>query len=190
MFPDRVTLDERAKYEEIHAFPEYGANSPGMINVERFMRVVPEEERGHSLLDIGCGTGLAGLAFTEYGFSVSWWDITDAALDARVPRERFTLGPVWRGHVKWKFDWGYSCDLLEHLPPQFTMLAVDNILRSCHRAWLQIHFIHDNSGRLIGRPLHLTVQPFNWWRDSLAEVCVIDECRDLCGEGLFIVRRR
>ncbi len=188
-----VLAPERTKYDEIWSTPEYNASlSPGLENVERFMNVI-KPALGASLIDIGCGTGKAGLEFERRGLQVSWMDLTAAALDADVDQGHFADGPVW-GHA-WRgmrpnsWDYGFCCDVLEHIPTEYTMLAVERILRSCRTAWLQIAFKPDALGALIGKPLHLTVQPFTWWRDRIATLGSIMDARDLCGHGLFVVKR-
>lgn len=190
------TLDpaapERAKYDEIWSMPEYRVFSPGMENVDRFIQVL-KPTKGDTLIDIGCGEGKAGLAFQEYGLDVSWLDITEAQLSEQISRKRFIESPIW--HDLWThrrvlgWQYGFCCDVMEHIPIEFTMLSLERIIRSCRTSWFQISHEPDMFGHLIGTPLHLTVQPFDWWRDRIASVGVITDARDLCGMGLFVVRR-
>lgn len=184
---------ERAKYTEIWSFDEYRrANSPGLINVDRFMSVM-KPTPGSSLIDIGCGSGRAGLEFQRRGLNVKWIDLTSAGLSPDVPRDRFIEAPLWDhewldiygGYI----DYGFCCDVLEHIPTEYTMLALDRIIRACRTTWLQIALRPDEFGKLIGEPLHLTVRPFSWWLVRLATLGTIVEARDLCGDGLFIVER-
>jgi hypothetical protein len=50
--------------------------------------------------------------------------------------------------------------------------------------------LHDDGyGKFIGKPLHLTVQAFAWWRDRIATLGNLIEARDLCGTGLYVVQR-
>src|SRR6266566_8500612 len=92
---------ERAKYAEIWTdVPDYRKYSPGMENVQRFMDWwLNDAGFKPSLLDIGCGTGEAGLEFFNLGFDVRWLDITDAGLSPDVPRKRFIQAALWE-------DWG------------------------------------------------------------------------------------
>lgn len=180
---------ERAKYAEIWGIEAYQkAHSPGEENVDRFMKVM-QPQQGKSLLDIGCGAGRAGLAFKERGLNIGWLDITSAALDPRVDVSQFIESPLWgRWPGGLHYDYGYCCDVMEHIPTEYVMLSVERILAACDVAWLQISNLPDQFGALIGEPLHLTVQPFNWWKVRLATVGTIIDARDLCGMSLFVVR--
>src|SRR6187549_3029780 len=103
--------EERAKYSEIWSFDEYReANSPGLINVDRFMSVM-QPKPGTSLIDIGCGSGKAGLEFEKRGLQVSWTDITDAGLDKAVKRHRFIEAPLWGFTPLGEWDYGFCCDV-------------------------------------------------------------------------------
>lgn len=181
---------ERAKYAEIWSLDEYReSHSPGLENVDRFMKVM-EPEPGSSVIDIGCGQGRSGLEFQNRGMRAWWLDITDAGLVPEVDRSRFIEAALWAttwgsGHL----DYGFCCDVLEHIPPEYSMLCVDRILQHCNKAWLQIAFLPDEFGKLIGEPLHLTVHPYSWWLVRLATLGKVVEARDLCGQGLFVVER-
>jgi hypothetical protein len=184
---------ERDKYAELWTdVPEYRNFSPGLENVQRFFDVL-SPQRDYSLIDIGCGEGVAGLAFQDRGLKVTWLDITDAGLKPEVPRQRFIRSALWD---RWKllnqmgFDYGFCCDVMEHIPTEYTMLALDRIISACRMSWFQIAFLHDGHGKFIGKPLHLTVQPFVWWLDRLKGIGNVIDARDLCGRGLFIVEAK
>ena len=191
---------ERAKYAEIWStVPEYRKYSPGLENVERFMSVL-EPKVGSTVIDIGCGTGGAGLSLqNDHGLKSWWLDITDAALDPGIERSRFIESPLWAPdwsvkhsgplQVERRWDYGFCCDVLEHIPTEYAMLTVDRILASCQTAWLQICLVPDEFGKKIGEPLHLTVKPFSWWLVRLATLGTVIDARDLCGNGLYVVTR-
>lgn len=193
---------ERAKYETVWAFEDYKKYSPGMENVARFLKIVQPEPR-EWIIDIGCGTGGAGLELEKAGLETHWLDITDAALDPAVKREKFIQKPIWgdwsfpRSHSISKsasifstgWHYGFCCDVLEHIPPEYVMLCLDRITENCGTSWLQVCNLPDNFGKLVGQPLHLTVQPFVWWRERLKEMGTLVEARDLCGTSLFVVER-
>ena len=196
---------EREKYSEIWSrFPEYRKHSPGLENVERFLKVM-QPKPGATIIDLGCGEGVAGLAFEAAGLNVDFLDITDAGLKPEVAPEQFHRRPLWEPipmrtfatigerdraimHNR-RFDYGFCCDVLEHIPPEYTMLCIRNIVDSCDKAWLQIALRPDEFGQLIGEPLHLTVQPFTWWLTRIATIASVLDARDLCGDGLFIISR-
>lgn len=182
-----LALVEKQKYETIWAFQDYRKYSPGMENVARFMEVI-QPPRNHTIIDIGCGEGKAGLEFHKAGLRANWLDITDAALSPDVDRSSFIQQPIWgfwRKPLRW--DYGFCCDVMEHIPPEYVMLCLDRITTNCRISWLQVCNLPDSFGGLIGQPLHLTVQPFTWWRDRLKEVGTLLEARDLCGASLFVV---
>ncbi len=187
---------ERAKYAEIWSLPEYRtANSPGLENVDRMISVL-NPKPGSSIIDVGCGTGCAAMEFERRGFRAGGLDITDAALE--LDRSRFIEAPLWSdwanpksGLISRKLRWDYAfcCDVLEHIPPEYTMLCIDRILGACDTAWLQISLRPDEFGKLIGQPLHLTVHDFDWWLLRVSTLGRVVDARDLCGVGLYVVRK-
>lgn len=184
---------ERAKYKEIWTdVPDYRKYSPGMENVSRFMDIIKPEERS-SLLDVGCGTGGAGLEFARHGLDVRWIDITDAGLDKEVPRDHFIQAALWTDwecDLRCTYDYGFCCDVMEHIPTEYTMLVIDRIISVCDIAWFQIALVPDQFGAMIGQPLHLTVRPFGWWLERLRIAGKVVDARDLCGQALYIVEKR
>ena len=186
--------EEREKYKEIWSIPEYRINSPGLVNVDRFMGVI-QPESGSSIIDIGCGASVAGLKFKELGLESWYLDITSAAKPEEVPWNRFLETPLWN---QWggklfprgkRWDYGFCCDVLEHIPTEYTMLCVDRILSYCDVCWLQIALLPDEFGQLIGEQLHLTVKPYSWWLARLATLGKILDARDLIGNALYVVKR-
>ncbi len=187
---------ERAKYEEIWQIPAYKNYSGGLENVERFMKVMnppPSPIRETlTLIDIGCGEGLGGLAFQRLGFQVDWMDLTRAGLHVNVPLGRFIEAPLWsdwgsqRRTLGWRY--GFCCDVMEHIPTEYTMLCIDRILSYCGQCWFQIDLNPDQFGKMIGEPLHLTVRPYDWWLVRMATLGKVLDARDLCGQGLYVVQ--
>lgn len=196
-----VAKQERDKYTEIwNTVPEYREReaSPGLENVARFLAVMRPYDgsfsaHAYSVLDIGCGTGFAGLELERHGLQVNYLDITDAGLDPQVDRGRFIEASLW-GDWSWRnrhgWDYGFCCDVLEHIPTEFTMLCIERMIANCRQVWLQLSNRPDNFGRLIGEPLHLTVRPFQWWLVRLNLLAAVEEARDLCGTSLFVISRR
>lgn len=187
---------ERTKNLELwRDIPDYGEFSPGMENVEPFLQIVKPpigELKGLSLLDAGCGSGRAGIAFEERGLQVSWLDITDAGLDPRIKRRRFLEQPLWQPFpIGMHWDYVFCCDVMEHIPTEFTMMVIGNLLSRCSRlAWFQIALVPDEFGKAIGRPIHLTVQPFTWWRDRFATLGNLVDARDFGLRALYLVERK
>src|SRR5882724_1213520 len=130
---------ERAKYQEIWTdVPDYRKYSPGMENVQRFMDII-KPKPGSSLIDIGCGTGDAGLEFVNRGLRVRWIDITDAALSDEISCDNFIQSALWMDwEQKCFYDYGFCCDVMEHIPTEFSMLVINRIVQVCKTTWFQI----------------------------------------------------
>lgn len=139
------------------------------------------KKRG-TLLDIGCGTGRAGEKLNDGGWQVTLMDFAENAPEVQLPFIRQCLWSRW-GSQRW--DYGYCCDVMEHLPPEKVNAALKNIFAHCDNVFFSIHFDEDQFGAVIGHPLHLTVQPFTWWRDKLGEYSTVKDARDLIGMGTF-----
>lgn len=182
---------ERKKYNEVWQHPNYGKCSPGLDSVVRFFNVV-DPLPGSSIVDLGAGSCLAGLEMAKQGMDVWYTDLTDIAVPPEVDRQRFIQAPLW-GNWRPKrygpWEYGFCCDVLEHIPPEFTMLCVDKILTNCRVAWLQICLVPDNFGKDFGEPLHLTVQPFRWWLTRLSMLGKVVDARDLIVCGIYTVTR-
>lgn len=186
---------ERAKYQQTWEIPNYKDTSPGLNAVEHFMKLVKPKE-AETLIDLGCGTGAAGLALARKGLWVYWTDLIPDVLDDEVNKERFVACPIWSRswHVMRPLGWdyGFCCDVLEHVPTEYTMLAIDRILTRCRTAWLMIATLPDGFGPLIGHTLHLTVRPIDWWLARISTLGVVTDARDLsdnCNRALFVVTR-
>ena len=177
-----ISERERSKYEKAWALEGYGA-SPGMRYLDMFWGIAKPPQNA-SLIDIGCGDGQAGKALRDRGLLVCGFDLVGS--ESGLP---IYTGTVWRDLLDGPFDYGYCCDVMEHIPTQFTALSIDSILRSCSFAFFAINFELDRHGDAIRDRLHLTVQPFTWWRDMMRELGTVHEARDLLGNGVFYVER-
>lgn len=185
---------ERALYQGVWTDLEtYGDIAPGEFYLPLFLQVAGES-RGH-VLDAGCGSGKGALGLQRAGFRVSCCDLTDAGLVDEAKALPFSEACLWHS-LKWcaplgSFEWVYCCDVMEHLPTQFTMLAVEQMLRVSRKGvFLGIATVPDQFGVWAGRALHQTVQPFTWWKDALGEVGTIVDARDLILSASFYVRPR
>lgn len=201
---NNLVVAERNKYEDMWAVDAYNRNSPGERLVVPFVDMVgplvqsdfnsPEKGRGHlwdpskhSVLDAGCGAGRGMLALRKAGFfDVRGIDI----VDVRLPEAQdfgFVESPLWDA-LKIKTDFVYCCDVLEHVPPQFTMLVIARLLEVAKRGvFLSISNVPDTYGAWVGKTLHETVQPFVWWRDNISVLGNLVEARDLLISSLFLV---
>jgi len=193
------TATETEKYNDVwQALPTYGAYSPGELLFPLFLQMVGDA-RG-TVLDAGTGSGKGALALAAAGFDVTCCDVTSAGLVPEATALPFHVTSLWHdlwpiakgvGHPgRTQFDYVYCTDVLEHIPPQFTMLAIDQMLRVAKKGlFLGVSLRADDFGAWVGQPLHQTVQSFTWWRDSLKELGEVVEARDLFSEAVFLVGR-
>jgi 2-polyprenyl-3-methyl-5-hydroxy-6-metoxy-1,4-benzoquinol methylase len=195
-----LLASERRTYEDIWSSVEsYAAHSPGEHYLSLFLSLI--DFKTGTVLDAGTGSGKGGVALAQAGFDVTLCDITDTGLTGEAKALPFHSACLWhdlsriahnRGQFgRSKFDYTYCTDVLEHIPPQFTMLAIDQLLRVTRQAlFLTVSLVPDNYGVWVGTALHQTVQPFTWWRDSLRDMADVAHARDLLSNAVFLLRPR
>ncbi len=167
-----IREQEREKYADVWQIPQYHDFSHGEFHSEMFMEITGATP-GESVIDFGCGTGKGGKALKKRGLKPTYLDLVRVG-NLRPFREQSLWQPI---HGLW--DYGLCCDVLEHLPCEFTMLAVSNMLKAVGGLFLSICFEDESFSEMVGKPLHLTVRPFTWWRDNLREIGELVEARDL-----------
>jgi len=183
----KITEAERAKYGKVWGLDDYAVYSPGEQMADYFFRIAAPT-RGQSVIDVGAGSGAGSRALASRGLSVKAFDISDVGW--RNQSIVLKTGCIWRDlRQSPPSDFAYCCDVMEHIPTEFTALAISEILGVCGKAFFSISFTEDGFGEYIQDHLHLTVKPFTWWRDMLAEVGVVHDARDLMGFGVFLVGR-
>lgn len=167
-----TTESERQKYREMWAREAYRKFSPGLAVFHQAYEWM-DPSRGASFTDFGCGQGVVSDALLRRGHEVLAVDI---AANAYKGDAEFFEACLWELpdslHVS---DYGYCADVMEHIPPEM----VDDVLRNIAAkvrvsAFFQIALFPDEMGKLIGKPLHLSVFPADWWRDRLS--VVFDNC--------------
>ena len=179
-----IVESERLKYQQAWKIPQYANHSPGEEITDLFVEMCSP---AGDAIDLGAGSGKGALALEKLGLEVTMLDLTfDGLIGGNHLRK---IGaPLWG---KWlgAWEWGYCTDVMEHIPPEYTMLTLDRIMSHCEQAFFHICLIPDGFGKVIGQPLHLTVMPFEWWRDRLGEFGTVVECRDLMANGVYHVVR-
>lgn len=178
---------ETAKYEAMWALPEYHKRSPGGDWVEKFIDIA-KPKRGETVVDLGCGAGAAMDGLEGAGLEVTGLDLADFREDKAFCFIRSSLWGRWRGLKGRKFNYGYCCDVMEHIPLDYVTLALERIRANCRHAFFSVASMEDSCGAMIGEPLHLTIMPFEWWKTKMAEIGELIEARDLLYENLFYVR--
>jgi SAM-dependent methyltransferase len=185
----RVRAAERETYEAMWRVDGYAAHSPGAELASAFADMA-RPTRGQTALDAGCGSGKGAIALEALGLSVRMCDITDVGVLDEARRFPFETVTLWEP-LPVMSDWVYCCDVLEHIPEAMTMLVIARLLEASKLGvFLSISLVADNFGVFVGKPLHQTVKPFTWWRDQLAELAEVVECRDLLTNGLYLLRAR
>ena len=156
---DTTTAQERNKYEKTWRDNRYRMCSPGEMSLPMFLKHEPE--RG-TLIDFGCGTGRATAALIKEGFDAKGVDIAQNAVDNSIP---FELACLWEKAFKAK--WAFSCDVLEHIPPEHVQAVLDNMVTE--NCFLRVHLHEDKFGKNVGEKLHLTIQPHEWWLNEISK---------------------
>ena len=198
-----IVARERTLYEDVYdSVAKYASESPGRVNFPTFLEMarISERERYRlSALDAGCGGGYGALEFKKAGFGkIVMCDITNFGLADEAADIPFYQTPLWdslhvttRSTLGGRFDYVYCCDVLEHIPKEFTMLTVSRLLEVARLGvFLSIAHRIDVHGLWVGKHLHQTVEQFTWWRDNLSALAEMIECRDLLSSGLFLLNPR
>jgi 2-polyprenyl-3-methyl-5-hydroxy-6-metoxy-1,4-benzoquinol methylase len=193
---------ERETYTDVWSSVEdYAALAPGTLYLPIFLSLIGPARRGVTILDAGTGSGKAAVALSDEGFMVRTCDVTDAGLVPEAKSLPYQDACLWHdlshltrafGHPnRTKADYVYCTDVLEHIRPQFTMLAIDQMLRVCANGlFMSVSLMPDSFGVRIGKSLHQSVFPFMWWKENLSELGQIVEARDLIHDATFLVRPR
>jgi len=194
-----IVTAERDCYEEMWGVAQYADVSPGEQFAKVFDALVRDrgdDPRNLTVLDAGCGSGNGALALKALGYQVTMCDLTPAGLVPEARALPFFETTLWASlkqrHVfGGAYDYVFCCDVLEHLPTVFVGLAISEMLKVARKGlFLSVALGPDNLGVWVGRPLHLTVQPFPVWRDQLNEFGCVVEARDLIKEGIYLVEKR
>ena len=170
---DKASQKEKAKYEKMWQEKSYRGASPALSYLEHFIRVA---NPGKSIVDFGCGTGQASLEFKKRGFDVTLVDLASNCLNPVVQNElsenfRFVECSLWDIPEEVEADYGYCCDVMEHLPEDKVAATLKGIYKATvGSTFFSISTINDSCGKLIGDTLHLTVKPAEWWVDRIEEV--------------------
>lgn len=159
--------NEREKYEGIWKVDSYRRISPGLASVEQALDLL-KMPQGSSIADFGCGTGRCVKWFQDNGYRAVGVDIAGNCLEEDVP---FVQAALWDAAKLPAVDYGFSTDVLEHIPTDHVL----DVLKAIHSSvsvacYLNIDTIPDAFGVQIGQHLHLTVMPAAEWLQVLSTV--------------------
>jgi SAM-dependent methyltransferase len=167
---------EAEKYGRIWALPEYRKVAPGETTAQEFLRQAKPRHGAH-VLDFGCGTGRGALMLSLLGgCKVTMIDFVRNCLDPEIAGAVMTQ-PHALAFIKADLEqplpihaeYGFCSDVMEHIPPDKVDRVLTNLLTAAQHVFFSISTVPDSCGALIGEELHLTVQPYGWWMQKLAE---------------------
>lgn len=179
---------ERAKYETMWGFDSYRERSPGMRHLSDAMfRLLPEQ--GATMVDFGCGTGRVARAMQKQGLEVTAVDIAANACEefsGDFVQASLTDLPESLG----RHQYGFCADVMEHLPTERVAEALANMARHAGKTYFQIANFHCHEGDKIGEHLHLTVKPYQWWKDLLNQYFEVLWCEAAAKHHVFVCKSR
>ncbi len=203
---ESMTDLERSKYEKVWADPEYLNCSPSDYYLETFLDIA-QPKKGETLIELGCGSASAAMKLVnDHNLRIQLLDITPYDKMPLVDEakkyveasngERYWQRSLWDawydGNVKRDlpcFEYGYCCDVMEHIPLEYVMLTLDRMKTACNYLFFCICNVQDYFGpKVVGEPLHLSVLPFQWWLSKMKEIGEVLDARDLSNDSLFYVR--
>lgn len=179
MDPALLQADEQAKYETMWQHDAYRTFSPGLHALEHLNLLGCFRKLAvHTLLDAGCGSGKFMRRILEqhaHEFSIRGFDIARNCLDpwfADHAPDLLTTGCLWSETGLPRPNDAVVCtDVLEHIPTAHVPAVLANLRAAATKVvFLGIALFPDGFGpKVLGQPLHLTVQPVDWWRRQMAD---------------------
>ncbi len=193
--------DEQQKYMKCWNLPAYRNHSPGERTVDMFLECDIElsdaEGNPSTLIDWGCGTGRGGYKLWRRGFDVTLLDFAPNCLDENIAAVASIDDGTLRflehsliDKLDYHADYGYCCDVMEHLPPDEVDAALAVILENSTHCFFQISTMQDHFGSHedINEPLHLSVHGYQWWLKKFVSHGVrIHRSMERPGQVIFFV---
>ncbi len=181
-------LEEREKYRQVWEEPAYRNHSPGEEHAAEFVQMA-EVQQYHHVLDLGCGTGRGGSRIRALaGCPVTLVDFARNCLDRDLRHDLAFVEADLSKPIPASGDYGFCCDVLEHIPPSQVEAVIRNCLAAAPTVYFNISTLPDQLGQLISRPLHLSIHPFAWWRDEFKRLgYAIRFAEERPGEAVFLI---
>lgn len=178
---------EREKYELMWTFPQYRECAPGESLVHLAVKTLGMQ-LGDSVIDFGCGTGRAAQKLESLGYGVTAIDFASNCFDPGIDVP-FVNACLW-DLPDMQADWGYCTDVMEHIPMEKVADVIKGVASRCSKgAFFNIATREDGLGRLIGKKLHMTVMPGEYWKALLSEYWInVEQQTRAGGEEIFIVK--
>ncbi len=166
---------ERAKYERVWALPEYRQVCHSLKLWEEHREWFPAEFA--LAVDLGCGLGLLFGLWNDQGIDAWGVDLAGNSLDPGVHKygHKVIHASLWEITLPRCFDLGVCTDVMEHIPPDYVVITLESIARLCSEVLFKV--AHGPTNDLGGSPLHLTLQPVDWW---------INQMKNIGGEAEFL----
>ena len=164
----RIETREHKKYMSLHA---NGYGSTGyQKHISEYVRWSTEPD--YKILDLGCGCGVAVAYLLQNKRLVFGVDITLVGVKSKLSKANFsrvfTEANLWSLPFKDdEFDYTFSADVLEHIPPALVKDAIAEIFRVTSKQTLHVVSIQPSNNKKI--KLHLTVKPLEWWKDIFSK---------------------
>lgn len=125
-------------------------------------------------IDFGSGTGRLVKAWRAHGIDAKGVDISANAADADIA-EHIVIANLWALHQTVLLpysDVGVCADVMEHIPPEKVEDVIACIAEACAMCVFKIaNFPSVGAG---GQPLHLTLQPREWWERMLSQYGTVE----------------
>ncbi len=158
-----LVAEERRKYTKMWGVPEYHRHSPGLAVAPHVAGLLGMQP-GESVIDYGCGAGLALDVFRASGLTAIGVDLVALGpdvIEATLWNLPADLGPT---------DYAFSADVMEHIPTRKVDVVLGGIRdRTLRAAAFTIASTKCTVGQRHGERLHLTVKPRHWWLARLHE---------------------
>lgn len=184
MDPTLLQSQEQAKYETMWQHDDYRTFSPGLYALEHLALIDCFRKLSvRTILDAGCGSGKFMRRILEQHaneYSIRGFDIARNCLDpwfAGREAELLTTGCLWDpAGLPGPNDVVVCTDVMEHIPTEQVPAVLSNLRRAAMKlVFLGIALFPDGFGpKVLGRPLHLTVQSPAWWLQQAAAAGLVE----------------
>jgi 2-polyprenyl-3-methyl-5-hydroxy-6-metoxy-1,4-benzoquinol methylase len=178
MNDQKLLSSEKKKYTELwNCVPEYREASAADLLAPAFLSYFAKELRpGQRIIDFVCGTGRSAIPFLSKGLQVDLLDFANPCLDVEIFLRTISKEVLFWESCLWDLppdlpaaDWIVSFDVLEHLPEEKVAASLQGMAKRMKKGGLfSIDLCADRFGSEIGKTLHLTLKPKEWWEDQMS----------------------